>query len=326
MNPNTTRLTMTHKNTTMHRLSFGLSLWLLVAGCGPSFDPASLISSTRVVGARAEVEGAPERATPTPGETVNVTWLVTSPVPTPPLQWIFAVCAPGAVGSTTAIGCSDAPLATFQGTANPPRVSIPVPAAGALGAARSLVLYGEVCTGAGSTPVFDATSGIPTCTGGGGTTASVSIPLQLASAANHNPSADHAFTLDGQAWSPAVPGADSCLAGPRLSAGTPEHVIGNTSLGTDREMFTAMLGVPPVPTPMRESLQISQFTTCGRLKSQFSFVETADARAETVVEVKWDPPKAADVPAAGLAVTFTFVVRDGRGGTDWTTRTACVVP
>jgi len=42
--------------------------------------------------------------------------------------------------------------------------------------------------------------------------------------------------------------------------------------------------------------------------------------------VTWEAPPATEVPAAGLPVTFTFVVRDDRGGTDWTTRAACVVP
>ena len=39
--------------------------------------------------------------------------------------------------------------------------------------------------------------------------------------------------------------------------------------------------------------------------------------------MKWDTPKAADV-TADTAVTFRFVVRDSRGGTDWTSRTLCV--
>ncbi len=37
-------------------------------------------------------------------------------------------------------------------------------------------------------------------------------------------------------------------------------------------------------------------------------------------------PTPAAVPAGGTPVTFTFVVRDERGGADWTTRTACVTP
>ncbi len=65
-------------------------------------------------------------------------------------------------------------------------------------------------------------------------------------------------------------------------------------------------------TPVHETLQISQFTTAGELKSQFSFVDAPTSNAETTVDVKWKAPKAADVPAAGLPVTFTFVVRDDR--------------
>jgi len=81
-----------------------------------------------------------------------------------------------------------------------------------------------------------------------------------------------------------------------------------------------------VATPTRERLQLSRFTTAGKLKSQFSFVEATDDSASTAVAVTWDAPEAADVPAAGAAVTFTFVVRDDRGGTDWTTRALCVAP
>lgn len=331
MNPNTTRTIMTNTTTetsssrTTGLLLLGLLGGIFLAGCGPTFDPASLIATTRVLGARVEVEGAPDRATPIPGETVDVTWLVTSPEATPPLGWAFAVCTPGTVGGKTSLGCASAPLALYEGTASPPRISIPVPTADVLGSATSLILYGQICSGAGSMPIFDPQSGIPGCTGGGGTTASVDIPLQLGVDANHNPTADRAFTFDGQAWPALAAGDDPCVVGPKASAATKDHVIGNTTEGSDREPYTAMLGDPPVATPERESLQISQFTTAGKLQSQFSFVEGTDDNAETTVDVSWEAPPATEVPDAGLAVTFTFVVRDNRGGTDWTTRSACVV-
>ena len=318
MNPNTTRTIMNKF------LLLGLAGGIFLAGCGPTFDPASLIETTRVVGARVEVEGAPDRAMPRPGETANVTWLVTSPEATPPLSWAFALCTPGTVGGKPSLGCVSTPLALFQGTSSPPRIATPVPATAVLGSATSLILYGEICSGLDSTPTFEPQSGVPSCTGGSGNTASVSIPLQLGDETNHNPVADRAFTFDGQGWAPLAAGDDPCVVGPHVAAGTKDHVIGNTSQGTDRESYTAMLGDPPVATPVRETLQISQFTTAGELKSQFSFVDGADANASTTVEVKWSAPKAAAVPAAGLPVTFTFVVRDGRGGIDWTTRVACV--
>ena len=319
MNPNTTRTIMTNF------ILLGLAGGIFLAGCGPTFDPASLIETTRVVGARVEVEGAPERATPTPGETANVTWLIASPeAPPPPLSWAFALCSPGTVGNKTTLGCESAPLALFEGTASPPRISLAVPVADVLGSATALILYGEICPGLDSTPMFDPQSGAPGCTGGGGTTASVTIRVQRNDQTNHNPVADRAFTFDGQTWAPLATGDDPCVVGPRVAAETKDHVIGNLTQGSDRERYTILLGDPPVTTPVRETLQISQFMTAGELKNQFSFVDATDSNTETTVDVKWNAPKAAAVPAAGLPVTFTFVVRDDRGGIDWATRAACV--
>jgi len=160
-----------------------------------------------------------------------------------------------------------------------------------LGSATSLILYGQICSGAGSMPIFDPQSGIPGCTDGGGTTASVNIPLELGDDANHNPTADRAFTFDGRAWPALASGEDPCLVGPQAAAGTHDHVIGNTTEGRDREVYTALLGDPPVATPERESLQISQFTTAGKLTSQFSFVEATDGSAEKTVDVTWEAPQ-----------------------------------
>jgi hypothetical protein len=334
MNPNETRRNMINhtKMTSLpsttgpgrfgaaRLLLLGLAGGILIAGCGPTFDPASLIDKTRVLGARIEVEGAPERASPRPGETANVTWLITSPEVTPPLRWTFAVCMPGN-GSLT---CDGAPLALFAGTDTPPRITFLAPGLDALGAAKAVVVYGQICAGADSVPIFDPQHGIPSCTSDRGTTVSVSVPLQLGDDANRNPIADRAFTFDGQAWPGSAAADDPCVAGPRVTPGSKDHVIGNTTDGSDREGYTALLGAPPVATPARESLEVSQFTTAGKLKSQFSFVEATNNDASTIVDVKWEAPEAAEVPTTGLPVTFTFVVRDNRGGTDWTTRAACV--
>ena len=186
------------------------------------------------------------------------------------------------------------------------------------------MLYGEICAGVDSAPVFDPQSGMPSCTGGRGTTVSLTFPLQLGSDANHNPAADHAFTLDGQTWPGDQTAGDPCVGGPRVAAGSKGHVIADTIDGSDRESYTALAGDPPVATPTRESLQISQFTTTGKLKSQFSFVEATDDRTATTVDVTWDAPDRAEVQAGGTSVTFTFVTRDNRGGASWTTRALCV--
>ena len=49
-------MTNTIKDTLLQGL-VGFLFALLFAGCGPTFDPASLITNTRIVGARIEVEG-----------------------------------------------------------------------------------------------------------------------------------------------------------------------------------------------------------------------------------------------------------------------------
>jgi hypothetical protein len=199
----------------------------------------------------------------------------------------------------------------------------------ALAGATHLIVYGQICPGPDSAPTFDPQSGIPRCTGGvRGTTASVTIALTLGAGtdSNHNPVADRGFTFDGQAWSRAAAGDDPCASGPRVAAASKGHVIGGTTLGTDREVYTALVGDPPQPKQRRESLQVSQFTTAGKMKSQFSFVEASDDAPESPISVKWDAPEASEVPTTGRAVTFTFVVRDDRGGIDWATRSACVTP
>jgi len=327
----TTALTMTTAGATgpnQHPLSRERAGLLFVAtlfavGCGPTFDPASLIESTRVVGARIEVEGAPDRASPQPGETAAVTWLVTSPDTTPPLGWMFALCAPG----TGPLACLAAPLARYEGTATLPRVAVSIPSAAALDGATTVTLYGAICAGDEAPPQFEAQTGLARCNGDAqAATVSLDVALQQGSEANHNPVAEHGFTFDGADWPALTAGADPCAQGLRVTAGAKGHLIGQVTESTDRETYTTVAGDPPAATATRERLQLSRFTTAGKLKSQFSFVEASDDSATSTAIVAWDAPVPAEVPAAGMTVTFTFVVRDDRGGTDWTTRQLCVAP
>jgi hypothetical protein len=87
-----------------------------------------------------------------------------------------------------------------------------------------------------------------------------------------------------------------------------------------------MQGDPPRPVALRESLQISQFSTAGKLERPFSTIDSAVGDDQSIAEVKYETPAATLIPAEGLVVRFTFVARDLRGGTDWTTRSLCVRP
>ena len=294
----------------------------LGAGCGPTFDPASLVQTTRVLGARVTAGGdTPSRATPAPGESAAVTWLVTGPSTPGTQSWAFALCQPALSGDLT---CGSLPYAVYQGGDAQPVVALTMPDAATLGAATSVLLYGRICDGAA--PTFDPQSGQPACAGGvAGTTAAVTIGVGGADTVNHNPTVDRAITLDGQAWPAPDAAADPCVVGPTVTRGTKDHLVDLVTAGSDRENYTQQFGDPPVATAERESLQLSPFATKGKFKNTFAFVDASDPADAPVVEVKWDAPEAKDVSAATV-ITFTFVLRDDRGGMDWTTRTACVTP
>jgi hypothetical protein len=293
----------------------------MVAGaCAPEMDPVSLVERTRVIGARVEVEGAPERSSPRPGETANVSWLMTSPNDMPALGWAFVLCPGASAGDD--LGCVGEPLAIFQGK-DLPTMKVTVPAREALGNARELVLFGRVCTA--SEPKLDAT-GRPVCTDSGdGTTAALSISLELDDWTNRNPvlGAD-AFRFADLPWRASAAGGAVCADLPQVKAGSKDHVIRIETDAADRESYVVMQGDPLRPTSKREWLQISQYINAGEYERSFSTIE-ADAQGDRPsVEVKWEAPAVDKVPAEGLVVRFTFVARDMRGGVDWTTRAVCV--
>jgi hypothetical protein len=276
------------------------SLWLgtLASGCASDFDPPSLVERTRVLGARVEVAGEPQRATPRPGETATVTWLVTAPAETPPLGWAFQVCLP----TTTATPCSPAPLAMIQGS-DTPSFPIVVPTAEVLGDADHLVVLGLICDG--GAPVFDGQR--PGCPGAG---TQVSFDLAVPrDQPNHNPDvSDRPLWFDGVPW---VADESDCALLPQVTPASKDHVVRLHILAADREDTATG----------RETLQISNFDTAGELNRSFLFVEADRPAADTDIEVKWDAPEVS--PLDGR-VRFTFVLRDLRGGLAWITRTACM--
>jgi hypothetical protein len=210
---------------------FLLAAVALAAGCGPTFDPPSLVATTRVLGARVTAGSeAPSRATPAPGEAASVAWLVTGPTTPGNQGWAFALCQPALSGDLT---CGSAPYAIYQGSEPQPVVAVTMPDAGALAGATSVLLYGRICDGA--EPIFDPQTGLPGCArGAAGTTGAVTIAVASADSVNHNPAAERGLTLDGQAWPAPEPGADPCVAGPVIRAGTKDHLIDLATAGSDR--------------------------------------------------------------------------------------------
>ncbi len=272
---------------------------LLLCACGEPLAPPWLIDGPRVLGARIETAGDPGRSSPHPGEEVTVRWIVVSPDGTPPMRWRLEACVPDDQG-----GCATR-LAASDGD-GPPALAFTAPE----GTGRVQV-NGVLC--AAGRP------GAAGCDDGAGTVVTLPVPM-AAGEENRSPSlAAAVFTVAGQDW----PATDDCAALPAVAAAGQKRAL-HLSLAGQREVYLSTANPQGEPRPVRETLQLSHFTTAGKLPRQLSFVESADERDPAELEVEWTPPPAADVPAEGLVVHFHFVVRDLRGGLDWQTRTLCV--
>jgi hypothetical protein len=289
-----------------------IALFLLAAGCGDPLTPPWLIEKPRVLGARVEATAEPARPWLRPGEEAVVRWLVAGPDGAPPMGWAFAVCLPdGRDGCGTPLG-----QMTGEGA---PELTFTVPPAEVLGPAGKLLVVGAFCEG--GAPVTPPAA--PGCQGQV-TPVLVTLPvlLERGPESNHNPSlAAATFTIDGAGW----PGGTDCAALPRIAANDVERSI-TFALAGQRETYLSTANPAGVPTPRRESIQLSHFATAGKLPRQLSFIDSKDERDPADVSVKWTPPAAAEVPAAGLLVRFFFVARDLRGGLDWQSRALCVTP
>ncbi|MDB4960287.1 MAG: hypothetical protein JWP01_286 [Myxococcales bacterium] len=286
---------------------------LALSACASSLDPATLIARDRVLGAKVTVDDDPQRAWPRPGEHATVTWLTASPGASPEFSWILAAC-PAATSSGFPI-CDGAVFASSQSRGPVPVMSIAVPADIAT---RSFVVLGAIC--ASGNAIIDATTFAASCDDGSlADRVSQHIFIARDGATNHHPNIiDAPFTFAGVAWNDRKePG---CGGLPEISADSNDVLVGVAFEASAREMFA----VVDEPAPWREELQLSVFATAGELTQRYAYVEADDMREVSPVAVEWTPPTAEEVPAEGLRVTFSFVVRDLRGGLDATTRALCV--
>jgi hypothetical protein len=297
--------TVSEKENAMRTLMAVMVLALMA--CADEQTPGSLIERTRVLGAEVHVESDATRVWPMPGESLAVRWVVTQPDQPEPLRWSFALCLAG--------DCA-APLAVYTGTGVPELV-VQVPSSAVLGEVKQLLLVGTV----ESSQRDDVALTIDVAVGGIET-------------ANHVPALmGDAVTLNGAVWPAAAtePAMTGCALGveaadvPRLRVVAGDAVITVATRESDRERFIEQLPGGE-PTAKREALQVSSFTTGGELERQFSIIEGDADVSSPVSDLDWTPPAADEVPADGLRVRFTLVLRDGRGGLDSTTRVDCLVP
>jgi hypothetical protein len=285
-------------------------------GCVGELDPAWLITKPRILGVRNTVAGT-ERASPLPGERVELELIVVEPsTPDPLVSWTLAACI--AEVTTNGSGfCAGMPFAFDIQTnlgGGPPHLTVDVPADAPMGS--SLLVVGAVCVNADL--VVDLGSMDARCTGAGaGEPMLVTYRLPIGTE-NFNPvMADDGIALAGMPW-PETPSIAGCADLPQARIGDEVRVISVSLRGATRE---------PLLDGGNETLVLSHFTTARELERQYSVLE-GDQDTTTPMMIEWTPEEDADrpVPAEGAVVRFWFVLRDGRGGLDSATRALCLMP
>lgn len=300
--------------------------WVVVWGaalgiaCGDPLKEAQRIEELRVLGAQVRVVDAEQRATPEPGDAVVVEWLLADPSGLPPeTLWAMQACAAEDTGYGVPM-CRQQPFASAEQAmpaASAPSLAFEVPPRAELEGAERLALLAIFCDDGELElgPNLEASS----CAGARTVQrASLDIFLSDDTDSNDNPDLSEArVELSGDPW-PALEGPIDCEGGAlsTLPADGRAHRITLDPGARAREFQER-----PLDEVALESLQISHFSTLGALDRRFSNVAPDDSNLEK--QLTWTAPKDIDTTTPA---TFHFVVRDGRGGTSWLTRTLCVEP
>ena len=337
-------------------------LFLFTAACSESFAPASLVTDFRVVAAKAEVASDPARANPNPGEELEVSLLsidrgavATPPALTPgPLQWALVPCVPVPVTIGPPIcltpiepcaGCVAVP--PDDALAEPQGMRFQVPSESELeqADASSVLFQGVVCSN--GQPSEDAivrflageSDDLVPCEGPAtipeqpieGRFVSVEIPIERdPSDPNLQPELQ-SILLNGAQWPPpydeVVPrtaprtGCAGDLEGLTEEQRTAHPRAGDLPSSINLSVSQGSLQIYAIDEVERtEEIQVSWLADSGDFERTFSFI-TDPARS---VLTQWQPFTSAD--ESGRLVRFNFVIRDGRGGSDWVERGLCILP
>jgi hypothetical protein len=293
---------------------FGLLFAL--AGCSDPLKPVDLIEEPRVLAARIEVDGDPGRVSPLPGEAVHVRWLVATPTGDASSGFALAVCSAATQGHGLA-ACLQAPFASAgaEPTSDRPSFDFVVPETLEPAQNPRLEVFGALCPEESGS--FDASG--PRCLDGGGLPVSLGFELLTDAGPNLNPEIPpDAIALDGAPWLAAAPVTEPCQGQGLVElTGAGRHSIEIALPDSDRQDLLQLNSADPA----RETLQVAHFASAGDLGSAFSELQASSA--STRVTVSWDAP-APD--AQSRLIRFWFVVRDGRGGSDFTERALCELP
>lgn len=272
-----------------------VGLVLMTLACEDALEPAQRIDQPRVLGARVSTERG--EASLVPGEAASLEFLLAGPDGPQPARIAYRLCE--AVSSERGVPyCEHEPWAEgITDVADGP-VAVDVPAA--LGPGIRLALLGLACA-----------EGEPTL-------AEAALDYGCSAEADPLRFSFDAWTLED------TPQLNPDLTGLVVTLGDESVEPSGADVAPTCDDVTPALGAAQSHTLAVElgaaaitknELQISHFSTRGKLERQFSFVA---AEQEPRVVLTWQAP-----PDAGTVKQY-LVVRDGLGGVSWATWNVCV--
>jgi hypothetical protein len=319
----------------MRRLLLSTGL-LCLWGCSESFEPPSLVQNLRPVAARVEVEGDPSRANPDPGDFIRVTQHIIDAGPKPEIEWRFVACVPAPSVITPPIcGSVIEPCENCVNEEEPraedPVIRFQVPGPEELGDETEVAVQGAICQGEIASQerllelLFGRVEEINPCVDpkNEGRLVSVRIPIEQYECPNQQPEIATVAIGGGDRWLDLPPQARTrrCLRHIQNFTQCIQSTMGKASI---------LLSVTPeslesLGESQSEEIQISWLADAGVFDRSFSFINDESGKVDKnpFASVTWGLPS--DPPPGGRYVRFTFVIRDGRGGTDVDEHGFCVL-
>jgi hypothetical protein len=302
-----------------------------VSACGEPLVSPELIQNNRVLGARVEVAADPEQAWVAPGQSATLRWFVVSPSGPPALGWAVNLCVAKPVSRGLPLCALPSFVRYTRGASSmdESRLEFSMPDEPYLGSATQVTANAAFCSS--GNPILGAVDADLTdvrCPDHREypLLASMGIFVARDGKNNLNPSlASLEAVIDATPWPtwsepspPALGCTDLGAAMPIIKVGTSSHQIALTLPTDQSEPLTTVSSLSATD----ETIQLSHYVTAGELERVFSIIDFA--RPAPQVSVIWNAPS--KIPVDGQLVRFFFVLRDGRGGVDWTSRILCVAP
>lgn len=299
-------------------LVLAAALASLLASCDEIDLPKSwALTYPRVLAMRSEVIGDEARATPHPGEALRLRTLIIGQKPIERLSYALLLC-PALPTSGGLPACAGDPFVTVDGVLGEDEpftgelaVELDVPDDDQLKGVERFLVIGTACS-EGEARLPDDEHDPGDCKG------SSEPPLTWVGTVtiardededNANPVlADDAIRFDDEDWAPPATDSDEPPA-LRAAADGELHTVKLNLSASEREQVD---GKP-------EALLVSHFVTAGKLQKRFSALEPSQLD-DKVLEVEWHSPHPPADEKPPEMVRMVFVLRDQRGGVDFTTR------